>query len=97
MGDERTSLKLWRFHPLRTDFFPPALDVRHARAIFTLLSFREPYGDNGREIRFAFNDFCRRYANSQGGRYMRAIKDIVGELMDSYKCRVFIETKVVAE
>jgi hypothetical protein len=72
------------FHPLRADFCPPALDVRHARAIFTLLSFREPYSDNSREIRFAFNDFCRRYANSQGGRYMRAIKEIVGELMDSY-------------
>lgn len=82
------------FHPLRTDFCPPALDVRHARAIFTLLSFREPYGDNGREIRFAFNDFCRRYANSQGGRYMRAIKDIIGELMDSYIQVTDLNTKL---
>jgi hypothetical protein len=82
------------FHPLRADFSPPALDVRHARAIFTLLSFREPYSDNGREIRFAFNDFCRRYANSQGGRYMRAIKDIVGELMDSYIQVTDLNTKL---
>ena len=82
------------FHPLRSDFSPPALDVRHARAIFTLLSFREPYGDNGREIRFAFNDFCRRYANSQGGRYMRAIKHIVGELMDSYIQVTDLNTKL---
>lgn len=82
------------FHPVRTDYVPPALDVRHARAIFTLLSFRDPYGDNGREIRFAFNDFCRRYANSQGGRYMRAIKDIIGQLMDSYIQVTDLKTKL---
>jgi hypothetical protein len=82
------------FHPMRTDIVPPALDVRHARAIFTLLSFREPYGDNGREIRFALNDFCRRYANSQGGRYMRAIKNIIGELMDSYIQVTDLNTKL---
>ena len=82
------------FHPVRTDIVPPALDVRHARAIFTLLSFREPYGDNGREIRFAFNDFCRRYANSQGGRYLRAIKAIIGELMDSYIQVTDLNTKL---
>lgn len=82
------------FHPLRADFCPPALDVRHARAIFTLLSFREPYSDNSREIRFAFNDFCRRYANSQGGRYMRVIKEIVGELMDSYIQVTDLKTKL---
>jgi hypothetical protein len=72
------------FKPLDPDARPPALDVRHARAIFTLLFFRSEYGDNPRVIRFAFNDFCRRYANSNGGRYSRAIKKIISELMESY-------------
>jgi hypothetical protein len=81
------------FHPLRENFCPPALDVRHARAIFTLLSFRSPFDDT-REIRFAFNEFCRRYANSRGGRYMRAIKEIVGELMDSYIQVTDLRTKL---
>lgn len=31
------------FHPMDNDIHPPALDVRHARAIFSLLSFRDPY------------------------------------------------------
>jgi hypothetical protein len=71
------------FHPMRPDFHPPALDVRHARAIFTLLSFRKP-GENTPLIRFSFREFCRRYANSNGGSYARAIKGIVADLMDSY-------------
>ena len=28
------------FHPLRPELTPPALDVRHARAAFAILSFR---------------------------------------------------------
>ena len=64
---------------------PPALDVRHARAIFALLSFRNPFAEDGtRLIRFSFNELCRRYANSNGGRYSRAIAEIVHDLMDSY-------------
>lgn len=72
------------FHPMRPDFHPPALDVRHARAIFTLLSFRHP-GERTQLIRFSFNEFCRRYAKSNGGRYARAIKSVVADLMDSYE------------
>lgn len=68
------------FHPMRPDFHPPALDVRHARAIFTLLSFRR----EGGLIRFSFNEFCRRYARSNGGRYARAIRGIVADLLDAY-------------
>ena len=71
------------FHPLRPDLSPPALDVRHARAIFSLLSFRDPFEDT-RLIRFSFNEFCRRYANSNGGRYARAIAGIVADLLDAY-------------
>ncbi len=73
------------FHPIKRNLSPPALDVRHARAIFSLLSFRDPFDDDGtRLIRFSFNEFCRRYANSNGGRYARAIKDILGDLTDAY-------------
>ena len=58
--------------------------MRHARAIFTLLSFRddENYPDT-REIRFPMNEFCRRYAKSTGGRYMRDIKNIVSVVRDT--------------
>ena len=73
------------FHPMRRNLCPPALDVRHARAIFSLLSFRDPYDDSGsRLIKFSFNEFCQRYARSNGGRYARAIALILGDLMDSY-------------
>src|ERR1039458_293578 len=33
------------FHPLRPNHPPPALDVRHGRAIFALLSFRDPFDE----------------------------------------------------
>ena len=81
------------FHPMRPDFHPPALDVRHARAVFTLLSFRK-LGENTPFIRFSFREFCRRYANSNGGRYARAIKGIVADLMDSYIRITDLETAV---
>ena len=71
------------FHPMDSDAHPPALDVRHARAIFTLLSFRKR-GEDSQLIKFSFYEFCRRYANSNGGRYARAIKKIIRDLMDSY-------------
>jgi hypothetical protein len=71
------------FHPMDPDLHPPALDVRHARAIFSLLSFRTEYDDT-RLIRFSFNEFCRKYAQSNGGRYARAIRKIVRDLLDSY-------------
>jgi len=71
------------FHPMRETSGLPALDVRHARAIFCLLSFRDPYSAE-RLIRFSFNEFCRRYASSNGGRYARAIGRIIANLLDSY-------------
>lgn len=71
------------FHPMRRNLSPPALDVRHARAIFALLSFRSAF-DQERLIRFSFNEFCQRYARSNGGRYSRAIAEIVADLLDSY-------------
>lgn len=71
------------FHPLRPSHPPPALDVRHGRALFALLSFRDPYEEN-RLVRFSFNDLCRKYARTNGGRYARAIREILADLTDSY-------------
>ena len=83
IGDRR--YQIGGFHPLRRNLQPPALDVRHARAIFSLLSFRKPYDDDGtRLIRFSLFAFCRRYARSNGGRYSRDIKLILGDLVDAY-------------
>lgn len=84
------------FHPMDDSIRPPALDVRHARAIFSLLSFRDPYDDT-RLIRFSFNEFCRCYAHSNGGRYSRAIKKIVRDLMDSYIRVTDIKTGIAHE
>lgn len=84
------------FHPFRPEFRPPALDVRHARAIFALLSFRDPFDDT-RLIRFSFNEFCRCYARSNGGRYARAIKKIVRDLMDSYIRVTDVKTGIAHE
>src|SRR5581483_3647062 len=73
-------------HPFRTDLKepPPALDMRHARSVFTLLSFLDPEKPPTQLINFPFNEFCRRYANSSGGRYMRDIKNILGQVADAY-------------
>jgi hypothetical protein len=83
IGDRR--YEIGGFHPLRRNLFPPALNVRHARVVFALLSFRQPYADTpGRLIRFSLNDLCRRYARSNGGRYSRDIQQTLGDLLDAY-------------
>lgn len=71
------------FHPMDPTRHPPALDVRHARALFALLSFRKR-GDDSRALSFSFNELCCKYAHSNGGRYARAIGRIIADLMDSY-------------
>ena len=84
------------FHPMRETSSLPALDVRHARAIFCLLSFRNPYSPD-RLIRFSFNEFCRRYASSNGGRYARAIGRIIADLLDSYIRVTDVKTGIAHE
>ena len=71
------------FHPMDPALKPPALDTRHATALFSLLAFRTEY-DDAQLIRFSFNEFCHKYAQSNGGRYSRDIKKILRDLMDSY-------------
>lgn len=82
-------------HPMRRHLCPPALDVRHARAIFSLLSFRNPYAEHPtRLIRFSLNELCRRYARSNGGRYSRDIQQILGDLLDAYIRVTDVNTQV---
>lgn len=57
----------------------PALDIRHGRALFTILSFVKAYEDDG-VVRFSINEFCKRFADSNGGRYSRDIKAILSDL-----------------
>lgn len=64
----------------------PALDMRHAKACFSLLSFRDRL-QNGRDIYFSMNEFCKRYASSQGGRYARDILNILYDLQETYVAR----------
>ena len=64
----------------------PALDMRHGRACFTLLSFRDRL-QNGREIFFSMNEFCRRYASSQGGRYASDILNVLFDLQETWVAR----------
>ena len=47
------------------------------------MSFRKN-GENTQLIRLSFNEFCRRYANSNGGRYARAIKKVLRDRTDSF-------------
>lgn len=71
------------FHPIHRTRVSPALDVRHARLCFAILSF----GNNvpsSPKFTFSFNELCRRYAGSNGGRYSRDIGDLLGDLMDTY-------------
>jgi len=91
IGDRR--YQIGGFHPLDAMKRPPALDVRHARAIFTLLSFRDPFEET-RMVRFSMNEFCRRYARTNGGRYSRDIRRIFGDLLDTYIRIQDVETNI---
>jgi len=71
------------FHPIHRTRVSPALDVRHARLCFAILSFRDIFSDS-QKFSFSFNELCRRYAGSNGGRYSRDIGDLLGDLMDTY-------------
>ena len=82
------------FNPLDPTCHPPALDVRHARVIFSLLSFRLDSLDKTQLIRFSFNQLCQRYASSNGGRYSRAIKKTLSDLTRSFIRITNIETGI---
>jgi hypothetical protein len=60
----------------------PALDIRHGRALFTMLTFYEKNSEN--KIRFSLNQFCKRYANSNGGRYTKDVKTILNDLISCW-------------
>jgi len=71
----------------------PALDMRHGRACFALLSFRDRM-QNGREIFFSMNEFCRRYASSQSGRYATDILNVLFDLQETWVAREIDDGKV---
>ena len=76
-------------HPTKRGVASPALDMRHGRACFALLSFRDRL--QGRDIHFSLNEFCHRYAQSQGGRYSREILDILFELRETWVRREILK------
>lgn len=69
------------FQPISEDRPPcPALDIRHGRALFTLLSYVNA-SDEEKTVRFSIRDFCRRYSDSSwSGRYARNIRAILSDL-----------------
>lgn len=71
------------FNPLDPSKMMPALDIRHGRALFVLLSFRDTFKEE-KTIKFSMNEFCRRYAGSNGGRYSRDIMKILSDLVDCW-------------
>ena len=71
----------------------PALDMRHARACFALLSFRDRL-EEGRVIHFSMNEFCKRYARSQGGRYARDVLNILYDLQETFVAREMEDDKI---
>lgn len=81
MGDRR--YKIGGFHPLDPAKTPPALDVRHARALFALLSLRKPFDSSGK-VTFSMSEFCHRYARSYGGKYAKELRVLLGDLLDTY-------------
>lgn len=71
----------------------PALDIRHGRACFTLLSFMERYS-NTRDIKFSMYEFCRRYARQQGGRYNRDLLGLLFDLQETWVSRAWTKGDV---
>ena len=71
----------------------PALDMRHARACFALLSFRDRLED-GRTIHFSMNEFCKRYAHSQGGRFARDVLNLLYDLQETFVAREIEDDKI---
>jgi len=88
-GERKVTVGNFHFHiggfnPLNPNSHPPALDVRHARLLFSLLSCRQNSDDNTQLVRFSFNQICQLYANSNGGRYSRAIRSLFDNLVTAF-------------
>jgi hypothetical protein len=71
------------FHPLDPSKHPPSLDVRHARALFTILSFRS-LDPRIPELRFTLREFSHRYCRSYGGIHAQGLRCLLGDLLDTY-------------
>ena len=66
----------------------PALDIRHGRALFTMLTFyKSSVEDEPAKIRFSLKQFCKRYANvssSVGGKDIKVIKELLSDLLNCW-------------
>jgi hypothetical protein len=71
------------FHPLDPSKHPPSLDVRHGRALFTILSFRS-LDPRIPELRFTLREFSQRYCRSYGGLHAQGLRCLLGDLLDTY-------------
>ncbi len=77
------TIRTWKIggkNPLTGKDTPP-LDVSHARVLFGLLKFRDPY-DTTNKVRVSLSELALTVANSRGGRYMRDLREKLGELKD---------------
>jgi hypothetical protein len=78
--------KIGGVHPLPRPGvpLPRALDIRHCRALFALASFRSDSGNDGRVISFSMYAFAKRFAASTGGAYQRRLRELLGDLVDTW-------------
>ena len=78
--------KIGGVHPLPRPGvpLPRALDIRHCRALFALASFRSDSGNDGQVISFSMYAFAKRFAASTGGAYQRRLRELLGDLVDTW-------------
>jgi hypothetical protein len=62
----------------------PAMDIRHGRLCFALLSFRERGEDAPRAIRFSLNELAHRLATANNGTYSRQLLELLFDLRDTW-------------
>jgi hypothetical protein len=68
-----------------TNLISSALDVRHARVLFTLLTFYQGLANTGKtKIHFSLNQFCKRYFRSYGSYYAKEIKIVLVDLVNCW-------------
>lgn len=74
---------IWRIggmNPLLEKDTQP-LDVSHARVLFALIKFRDPFDDTNK-VTISLSELAQTVANSRGGRFMRDLRRKLAELRD---------------
>ncbi len=70
-------------HPYLPNTFVPALDIRHGKALLVLISFWDRFS-NQRAVKFSMPEFSRRYADANGGAFLRALRDLLRDFTKIY-------------